>query len=211
MPTPNQVTANPTPAPPGTPPKRAEVEVPDVVGVKESQAREVIEALKLETDVRTSFSASVPAGQVISQSPKKETTVREGTTVLVRVSTGPEPGTASAQTAPERPAVTTVYVTPTPAPRIVERPAAPTYSVGRLSDSDLYGKSRSQLDIMRNLPYARHGYRFKRGDLLSYFSQFSWYEPDTSSMGTVERRLSSTERYNVQLIQAYQQRNGMLR
>lgn len=64
---------------------------------------------------------------------------------------------------------------------------------------------------MRNLPYARHGYRFKRGDLLDFFSQFSWYEPDTSSMSMVERRLSSTERYNVQRIQAYQQRNGMLR
>ncbi len=212
MGTPSQVTANPAPAPPAVPPKKAQVEVPDVVGVKESQAREVIEALKLETDVRTSFSATVPAGQVISQSPKKETTVRESTTVLVRVSTGPEPGTASAQAAPERPAVTTVYVTPTPAPpRVIERPAPPVYSVGRLSDSDLYGKSRSQLDVMRNLPYARHGYRFKRGDLLNFFSQFSWYEPDTSSMSTVERRLSSTERYNVQRIQAYQQRNGMLR
>jgi len=209
MTAPNQVTANPAPAPL---PKKAQVEVPDVVGVKESQAREVIEALKLETDVRTSFSATVPAGQVISQSPKKETTVREGTTVLVRVSTGPEPGTASAaQAAPERPAVTTVYVTPTPAPRIIERPAPPVYSVGRLSDSDLNGKSRSELDVMRNLPYARHGYRFKRSDLLDYFGRFSWYEPDTSSMSTVERRLSSTERYNVQRIQAYQQRNGMIR
>lgn len=114
MAVPNQVPANPAPMAPTTLPKKAQVEVPDVVGVKESQAREVIEALKLETDVRTSFSATVPAGQVISQSPKKETTVREGTTVLVRVSTGPESGTASAQAAPERPAVTTVYVTPTP-------------------------------------------------------------------------------------------------
>jgi hypothetical protein len=187
-----------------------------VVGVKEGQAREVIEALKLETDVRTSHSATVPAGQVISQSPKKETAVREGTTVVVRVSTGPEPGTAAEpaqQTAEARTNTRVVYVTPAPTrpeTRVIERPSSPSPSVERLSESDLYGKSRWELDVMRNVPYARHGYRFKRSDLRGYFSGFSWYDPDTSSMSVVERRLSSTERRNVQLIQAYQKRTGMI-
>ena len=202
-----------TPAP--TLPKKTEVEVPDVVGVKESQAREVIEAMKLETDVRTSHSATVPAGQVISQSPKKETSVREGTTVVVRVSTGPEPGTApaspSAQASSEpRSNTRIVYVPPTPETRVVERPSRPPYSVERLSESDLYGKTRWELDVMRNVPYARHGYRFKRSDLRGYFGGVSWYDPDTSSMSVVERRLSSAERNNVRLIQDYQKRTGMI-
>ena len=36
---------------------------------------------------------------------------------------------------------------------------------------------RSQLRILRNCIFARHGYEFKSADLREFFSQFDWYEP----------------------------------
>ncbi len=82
------------------------------------------------------------------------------------------------------------------------------YSQRRLTEDDLFGKSAWELDVMRNEPFARHGYRFKRADLRNHFSQFSWYEPDTSSQSRVAQRLSPTEQYNAEVIRKYQQQSG---
>lgn len=71
-----------------------------------------------------------------------------------------------------------------------------------LQDSDLYGLSKAQLRILRNTIYARHGRKFKSPDLQRYFSQFSWYYPTVNEV--YEHQLSSTEKHNIRLIQAYE-------
>ena len=70
----------------------------------------------------------------------------------------------------------------------------------KLYNSDLEGKSKKELEIMRNSIYARHGYQFKREDLSNYFSQFSWYTPITNDMSAVYSDMSEIEKYNVDYI-----------
>lgn len=67
--------------------------------------------------------------------------------------------------------------------------------------SDLSGLSKSELRILRNAIYARHGYKFKSADLLQYFSQYSWYVPAYSN---VEGSLSKIERSNVATILSWE-------
>lgn len=67
--------------------------------------------------------------------------------------------------------------------------------------ADLRGLSGSELRIMRNAIYARHGYIFQSADLSRFFSQFSWYEPRYSN---VESLLSSIEKHNVQEIRSWE-------
>jgi hypothetical protein len=44
-----------------------------------------------------------------------------------------------------------------------------------LTENDIWGKSKSDIRIMRNEIYARHGYVFKSNDLQEYFSKKAWY------------------------------------
>lgn len=74
-------------------------------------------------------------------------------------------------------------------------------STRSVSYSDISGKSGSQLRIMRNYIYARHGYRFKSSDLQRYFAQYPWYSPMYSN---VEHMLNKIERANVSYIKSYE-------
>lgn len=80
----------------------------------------------------------------------------------------------------------------------------PTLSTRKLTAADLSGKSKKDLEIMRNSIYARYGYKFKRKDLLNYFSQFLWYAPSTSDMSAAYKRMSSIEKYNIEFINKHE-------
>ena len=71
-----------------------------------------------------------------------------------------------------------------------------------LSGSDLSGLSKSQLRILRNTIYARHGRKFKSKDLQRYFSGFSWYTPRYDEISPSS--LSDVEKHNISLIQKYE-------
>ena len=71
----------------------------------------------------------------------------------------------------------------------------------RVTAADLQGKSKAELRILRNAIYARHGYKFKSADLMSYFKKYSWYHPQSSD---VSAQLSSLEQSNVQFIKSYE-------
>ena len=74
----------------------------------------------------------------------------------------------------------------------------------KLNEYDLEGKTKKELEIMRNSIFARYGYRFKRKDLLNYFSQFSWYYPSTSDMSVASSSMSEIEIYNVNFIKEHE-------
>jgi beta-lactam-binding protein with PASTA domain/tRNA A-37 threonylcarbamoyl transferase component Bud32 len=65
-----------------------EVEVPDVVGLTESEARDELEAVELDAETETRPSRK-PEGQVIAQDPEAGATANEGDTVTIFVSGGP--------------------------------------------------------------------------------------------------------------------------
>ena len=68
------------------------VEVPDVVGMSEPEAKSAITSASLNVGtISNDYSDTVPKGFVISQSPSGGTSVPEGSTVSLRISLGPEP------------------------------------------------------------------------------------------------------------------------
>jgi len=69
----------------------------------------------------------------------------------------------------------------------------------RLTATDLAGKSRWELDVMRNEIYARHGRRFDRSDLQHYFESQPWYKPQAFSPND----LSEVERANAEFIRQF--------
>jgi hypothetical protein len=72
--------------------------------------------------------------------------------------------------------------------------------------------SLSQLDnrslrLLRNMIYARHGYRFSSPDLTAFFSRFDWYNP---RFDNVDRFLTDADKFRIQMIQSFENRNENL-
>jgi hypothetical protein len=72
--------------------------------------------------------------------------------------------------------------------------------------------SLAQLDnqhlrLLRNMIYARYGYRFNSQDLITYFSHFDWYNP---RFDNVDNYLTDNDRSVIQLIQSFENRNENL-
>ena len=68
----------------------AEVEVPNVVGKQMTLAQQILEAKNLRVKVAETYDESVPAGQVVSQSPEAGSKVKEQRLVTIYVSKGGE-------------------------------------------------------------------------------------------------------------------------
>ena len=75
----------------------------------------------------------------------------------------------------------------------------PFTSQRKVTYDDIAYLSSSELRIMRNEIYARHGYIFKSKDLRNYFLSQGWYEPMTYDVV-----LSTIEQYNVNFIKQYE-------
>lgn len=72
----------------------------------------------------------------------------------------------------------------------------------KLEPADLAYLTKSQLRILRNTIYARHGRKFRSKDLQNYFNSFDWYVPLYDEISP--NALSATERYNIELISRYE-------
>lgn len=104
------------------------VPVPDLRNMPEAQALQVIVAQGLTVGTRTTaFSATVPVGSVISQSPGAGIIVAPGTPVDYVISDGPEP--TPTPTVPPTP-TPTVAPTPTPTPKPTPTPTPAPQNVG---------------------------------------------------------------------------------
>jgi hypothetical protein len=80
----------------------------------------------------------------------------------------------------------------------------------RYSRLDIF--SLAQLDsknlrLLRNMVYARHGYRFSSADLVSYFTRFDWYNP---RFDNVDNLLTDVDKYNISAIQVFENMNENL-
>ena len=181
---PNSISSNPVSSNSISISSQAKVKVPDLVGIKESQARDFVSATSLHLDEVTDSSASVPAGHIVSQSPDAGAQVSPTEEIRIRVSTGPVTKNPYHDASSNSDATNIV-------------------SLRKLTESDLIGKSDWDLTLMRNTVYARHGYRFHRADLSSYFSGMSWYSPTNDDQNTVHGLFTTVEQYNVAFLSAY--------
>ena len=69
--------------------------------------------------------------------------------------------------------------------------------------------SLSQMDnrtlrLLRNIIYARHGYKFNSKDLDTFFKRFDWYNPKYDN---VDNFLTEADKYHIQMIQQFEKRN----
>lgn len=76
----------------------------------------------------------------------------------------------------------------------------PFASMKELTNDDLKGLQESDLKIMENEIYARHGLIFKDKDMKSYFSEQKWYTPKNSSVNNL---LTGMEKKNLEFIKVY--------
>ncbi len=156
------------------------LEAPDLVGMNEKQGREMTEALKLSIEVHTSHSASVASGQIISQSPRKATVVKEGSSIRIVVSTGVEPERSSLPMTAENPPVG-------------ERNITNRRLTSREVSSWSYDKTRLELNEL----YARNGCAFADPALDRYFRSFAWYHPQKGfSSELVAQKFNNVELAN---------------
>jgi len=82
----------------------------------------------------------------------------------------------------------------------------------RYTEPELDIFSLSHLDnrslrLLRNMIYARHGYRFSSPDLTAFFSRFDWYNP---RFDNVDRFLTDADKYRIEMIQSFESRNENL-
>lgn len=77
----------------------------------------------------------------------------------------------------------------------------PQATTRSLTHNELVSMSMSELKIMRNEIFARHGYLFKTAEMKNHFSSQSWYQPRFSD---VSHLLTPIERENIKLIKRYE-------
>ncbi|MFM8281481.1 MAG: YARHG domain-containing protein [Bacteroidota bacterium] len=78
-------------------------------------------------------------------------------------------------------------------------------STKTLTDSEVSGLTKSELMLLRNTIFARHGYAFKKRPLRIYFEQQPWYIPVSSNP---KSGLTKTENQNIALIVSYERYFG---
>lgn len=83
----------------------------------------------------------------------------------------------------------------------------PDSSERYLTEYDLNGLTKDQLEIARNEIYARHGYQFQQQKMINYFNNQSWYVKSNNEVTTDD--LSEIEYANVIFIQKFED-EGML-
>lgn len=73
-----------------------------------------------------------------------------------------------------------------------------------LTEKDIEGLSKSELRVLRNSIYARHGYTFKDKNLTDFFSQYSWYKATSTDMEAITSQMSEVEKSNVEFIHKHE-------
>ena len=71
-----------------------------------------------------------------------------------------------------------------------------------LTEYDLSGLTKDQLEIARNEIYARHGYQFQQQKMINYFNNQSWYVKSNKKVTTDD--LSELEYADVVFIQKFE-------
>ena len=82
--------------------------------------------------------------------------------------------------------------------------AYPEVSERLLDKNELIAKTKEELMIMRNEPFAVYGYTFKNAFLKNYFEGKGWYNP---RFDNVNDQLSEVEKANIKLIKEIEETN----
>lgn len=78
----------------------------------------------------------------------------------------------------------------------------PKSSEQELTNSDVSGLSRAEIQTAINEIYARHGYIFTDSTILNKFKQYDWYKPTVSASSFSDSVFSSVEKKNVDFLKS---------
>lgn len=70
-----------------------------------------------------------------------------------------------------------------------------------LKETELMGKSKAELRVLRNSLFAKHGYVFRSKDLAEHFETQSWYQKSEKSQAEILEEMNALEKINIQIIQ----------
>ncbi len=128
-----------------------------------------------------------------------------------------------ATTSPTAAPMQRATVVPTAAPKATQQPvvteqgdpvelrggayAYPTHKTV-ITNDELKELTRSEIKIIFNEIYARHGLTFNDEELVDYFEMQQWYRPTTTSSKTAESQFSNIEWENYRIIYDYQKAMG---
>jgi hypothetical protein len=77
----------------------------------------------------------------------------------------------------------------------------PEASQRELKTEDVENRGKSELELMRNEIFARHGYCFKRKNMRDQFEDLDWYIPNNTD---IRAKLTPVEKKNIELIKRYE-------
>ncbi|NQY07326.1 MAG: YARHG domain-containing protein [Flavobacteriaceae bacterium] len=75
-------------------------------------------------------------------------------------------------------------------------------SVDKLENTDIENLNKGELEVVRNMIYARHGYSFKNRKMRYFFDEMDWYIPVSTD---VRDQLTEIELKNIDLLKRYEQ------
>ena len=170
--------------------KKDELKVPNVVGMRSGDAYSKLSGLGLQYSTDFDYSDSVPEDYVISQTPSQDQPAKAGDTVSLTISRGTKPKEEK-------------KTTPAPAYKDTQDFYGLQASSRYLTTSDISWMSLTQIQFAINELYAKHGFRFTKGDDKYYFESMDWYNPDTSDMNVIAGRMNEYEKANLKVMGAY--------
>ncbi len=74
----------------------------------------------------------------------------------------------------------------------------------KLTEDDIKDLSKEELNILRNTIYAKHGYIFKKKELVDHFNSQDWYKGTTTDMNKISSEFNDSEKYNVTFIKQHE-------
>jgi hypothetical protein len=76
-----------------------------------------------------------------------------------------------------------------------------------IDSAEICEMTSTDLRLLRNEIFARHGYIFKSPELTDYFSKFEWYQPNLTA-DQIDKVLTGIDRFNISLIKSVEQENS---
>ena len=159
--------------------------MPNVVGLKKQEASGILRKQNISIRYEEEKNNIYSEGVVSSQSIPKGETVRDGDTVTLYVSLGPDEDTYDNGD----------YI-------------LPDSDIEYISVSEIEGMSKEELTLALNEIYARHGLMFNTSSIQEHFNSKSWYVPSIRPGHFNDSQFNDYERYNVDTIVNYMEEKG---
>lgn len=179
---------------------QAEIKAPNVTGVKSNDAYDKIINLGLKYKAEFDYSDNVPEDYVISQSPAEDSKLTAGETVTLKISRGSKPDTSSNNSSVSKANESSSNVT---SGGDTKDKYGLNVSSRYISRSDISWMNRDEIQLAINEVYAKLGFRFTKGEEKKYFESMYWYNPDTTDMFVIEKRMNEYEYKNMKIMGAY--------